>query len=139
MKESDIRKIESALNVRLPEFYRATMLTYPFPADSFANEFLLPNDPKTILEYNQLSAEYPGIGKPFMIGSDGGEEMYFVDLAADSSQVFTFDIETGKHTPKAADWTKYLRQIEADLKEIKGDEKVEQERKANKKCWEFWK
>jgi len=139
MKESDIRKIESALDVPLPEFYRVTMLTYPFPADSFANEFLLPNDPKTILEYNQHSGEYPGIGKPFVIGSDGGEEMYYVDLAADSSQVFTFDIETGKHTPKAADWTMYLSQIEADLKEIKGDETVEQERKANKKCWEFWK
>ena len=139
MKESDIRKIESALNVTLPEFYRATMLTYPFPANSFANEFLLPNDPIPILEYNQHSGEYPGIGKLFVIGSDGGEEMYYVDLAADSSQVFTFDMEIGKHTPKAADWTKYLRQIETDLKEIKGDEKAGQERKANKKCWEFWK
>jgi len=137
MKESDIRKIESALNVTLPEFYRATMLTYPFPADSFANEFLLPSDPKSILGHNQHSGEYPVIGKPFVIGSDGGEEMYFVDLATDSSQVFTFDIETGKHTTKAADWTMYLRQIEADLKEIKGDEKLEQERKANKKWWGF--
>ncbi len=139
MKESDIRKIESALNVTLSEFYRATMLAYPFPANSFANEFLLPNDPNPILEHNQHSSVYPGIGKQFVIGSDGGEEMYFIDLAADSSQVFTFDMETGKHTPKATDWTKYLKQIEADLKEIKGDEKIEQERKANKKYWEFWK
>ncbi len=139
MIESDIRMIESSLNMLLPEYYRRTMLDYPFPANSFANEFLLPNDPEPIIDYNQGSGEHPGIGKLFIIGSDGGEELYFVDLTADNSCVFTFDMETGKHTTKASDWMEYLRQVENELKEIKENEKPERERKANKKWWEFGK
>jgi len=137
--ESEISKIEESFNLSLPEFYRSTMLSYPFSADSFAEEFLLPNNPQSILEYNQHSGEYTGIEKPFVIGSDGGEEMYFIDLASDSSQVFSFDMEAGKHNVKAKDWSDYLSQIEADLKEIEEDERAKQERKANKKWWEFWK
>jgi hypothetical protein len=138
MTEADFRKIESTLNVSLPEFYRTTMLSYPFPVDSFAEEFLLPNDPEPVLEYNQHPCEYEETGAPFVIGSDGGEEIYFIDLAVDSSQVFTYEMETGKHVEKATDWTEYLGQIESNLKEI-DDERAEQERKANKKWWEFWK
>jgi hypothetical protein len=139
MTESDISKIESTLNVSLPEFYRTSMLSYPFLVDSFAAEFLLQNDPEPILECNQHPGDYPGISKPFVIGGDGGEELYFIDLAADSSQVFTFDMETGKHIAKARDWAEYLSQIESDLNEIEEDERAERERKANKKWWEFWK
>jgi len=139
MTESDISKIESSLNVKLPEFYRRTMLSYPFPVDSFAEEFLLTNDTESVLESNQHPSEYEGIGRPFLVGSDGGEEIYFVDLAVNSSQVFTYEMETGKHVEKAKDWGEYLSQIESDLKEIEDDEKAERERKANKKWWEFWK
>ncbi|MHC4118417.1 MAG: SMI1/KNR4 family protein [Planctomycetota bacterium] len=139
MTESEINKIEASFNLTLPEFYKSTVLNYPFPPDSFADEFVLLNTPQSILEYNQDRGEYSDTGEPFVIGSDGGEEIYYLDLASDSSQVFTFDMETGKHHVKAKDWSDYLSQIEADLKEIEQDERAEQERKANKKWWEFWK
>ena len=139
MTESDISRIESVLNIKLPEYYCSTMLNYPFADDSFAAEFLLPNDPEQILEYNQDSYEYPGVGKLFVIGGDGGEDSYFIDLADNSSQVFTFDMESDTHTSTAANWSEYIEWIEKALKEIEEDEKAEQERKANKKWWEFWK
>jgi len=139
MNAQDIKTIEAKVGMALPEFYCATMLNYPFPVDSFAAEFLLPNDLARLLSDNEDPGNYPGIDKAFMIGGDGGEERYFIDLASTSSQVFAFDLETGIHTAKATDWQQYLDQIAASLREIEEDERLRAERKANKKWWEFWK
>ena len=139
MTTDDIKSIETALGITLPEYYRATMLAYPFPADSFADEFLLPNSPAPVLANNQEPGEYPGIGRAFMIGGDGGEETYFIDVASGNSQVYVYDMETGKHVVRATEWTQYLDQVATTLREIEEDERAEVERKANRKWWEFWK
>jgi cell wall assembly regulator SMI1 len=139
MNTEDIKAIEAQIGIALPEFYRATMTNYPFPNDSFADEFLLPNSSSAVIANNEDPGEYPDVAQPFVIGGDGGEEIYFVDLAATTSQVFVYDMDTGKHTPHADDWAKYLDQIANTLKEIEEDEQAETERKANKKWWEFWK
>ena len=115
------------------------MLNYPFSDDSFADEFLLPKDVDRILENNQGATEYLKIAKPFVVGSDGGEETYFIDLASDVSRVFTFDLEIGRYEQTASDWKEYLAQIRSELKEIEDDKSAEQKRKLNKKWWEFWK
>ena len=139
MNESEIKKIEASLGFSLPEFYKSTMLIYPFPTDSFADEFLLPNNSLTIIEYNQPPCEHTDIGQPFVLGSDGGEELYFIDVSSGLSQVFVFDIETGEHNLKAKNWQDYLSIIEADSKNIAQEEKTEKERKSKKRGWEFWK
>ncbi len=43
MTESDLETIESRLGFHVPGDCRTTALSYPFPSDSFADEFLLPN------------------------------------------------------------------------------------------------
>jgi hypothetical protein len=139
MTEKDLSRIESVLSTTLPRFYRDTMLDYPFPADSFANEFLLPNTVKLILELNLDCAGLSGTGKPFLVGSDGGEELYFIDLDSTSTQVFTCDLETGKRSLQARDWPEYLRQITASLTDIDEDERRNEERKAAKRWWQIWK
>lgn len=139
MTEEELTQIESHLGLKLPEFYRSTMLNYPFPVNSFADEFLLTNYLEQVLELNHQPVECSGIGRPFLVGSDGGEELYYIDLQNLESPVYTLQLETGKHFQKAENWTQYLHRIEADLKEIEDDEQREQERKASKRWWEFWK
>lgn len=139
MTANDIKTIEAALGITVPEYYRTTMLAYPFPANSFADQFMLPNSPTPVLDNNQEPGEYPGIGSALVIGGDGGEETYFIDVASGKSQVFVYDMETGKHALRATEWAQYLDQVSAALREIEEDERAETERKANKKWWEFWK
>lgn len=124
MTTDDIRQIEIAIDAALPAFYTATMLTYPFPKDSFSDEFLLMNDLEVLLRENSRSTKYPGIGKAFLIGGDGGEEVYFIDTASRLSQVFVYDMEKGAHTVKARDWSEYLQQVQKTLHEIEADERV---------------
>jgi hypothetical protein len=83
MTDAELNKIEEELGISLPEFYRSTTINYPFPHDSYVAEFLLVNDPSIILRPWLPDDTFPGIGKPYRIGSDGGEEDYFIDVLAD--------------------------------------------------------
>jgi len=126
MTESDLKKIEVALGLVLPDFYRTTMLNYPFPKDSFVADFCLMNNVEGLLKYAQPHPPYPGITKPYGIGNDGGEEVYFLDVAAKDSQVYVYDHELGKHEVKAKDWNEYLSQMTEVLKEVDEDEIVDE-------------
>lgn len=139
MTEADIKQLEMAVGASLPPFYTGTMLSYPFPQGSFADEFMLMTDLDVVLRENRRPGNYPGITKPFLIGSDGGEEVYLIDLAASQPKVFVYDMEKGAHTVKANNWPEYLRQVQAVLDEIAEDERELAERKANKRWWELWK
>jgi hypothetical protein len=139
MTESDLKKIEAELKLELPEFYRATMLDYPFAQESIAAEFMLLNDPYPILDYNCEFVECAEIAKPFVVGGDGGEETYLIDLESDGSAVFGFDVETGRVSTKATDWQAYLACVRDEIAEVEADEQLEQARRAGKKWWQFWK
>jgi cell wall assembly regulator SMI1 len=139
MTEADIKQIETALGVSLPPFYTATMRGYPFPQGSSADELMLVTKLDDVLRENSHPGNYPGIAEPFIIGSDGGEEVYLIDLAASQSQVFVYDVEKGAHSVKANTWPEYLGQVQAVLDEIAADKRAQAERKANKKWWELWK
>ena len=136
MLTSEIQFIEDELGIQLPAFYIKTMLDYPFAEDSFASEFLLCNSPEGILEYN---SGYKPSAEAFTIGTDGGENTYFIKLDEDG-QVYVFDLEAPDDTLKleAATWDEYLKQIEALHEEIRQDELFMAERKRNKKWWQFW-
>ena len=71
MNESDIRSIETALEGAVPVRYRETMLQYPFPAGSFADEFMLPDQPSAVIELNTEASVRPGVSRCFIVGSDG--------------------------------------------------------------------
>jgi hypothetical protein len=138
MTESDLQQIEKHVRFTLPASYRATLLRYPFEAGSFADEFMLPNRPQQVIELSGSDFSSPEIGQPFFIGSDGGEECYFLDASKTNSGVFVFKLETGKHSLFSSTWTAYLDHIRAIHTEIAADEEAERQRKQNKKWWQFW-
>lgn len=81
MTTSELQRIEDHVGFRLPSYYRETLLQYPFPRGSFAEEFLLPDCPEAVLDLNDVVASLgPGVQALF-IGNDGGEERYFVDAS----------------------------------------------------------
>lgn len=140
MTQSELEEIEQRLGLSLPAEYRTTMLSYPFTAGSFADECMLPNRPTAVLDLNEARVPLPAsVARPFFVGSDGGEESYFVDAARLDSPVFVFELETGRHRIQAASWVAYLQGIRDTLVEIAVDEQAERERRLTKRWWEFWK
>ncbi len=140
MNLEDLKKIGNSIGITLPDYYKSTMLNYPFPKDSFADEFMLVNNPGAVIENNDKSlieAIDKGV-KPFSIGSDGGEELYYVDLNKEKSEVFVYYLETQKSEIQSKTWNDYLEDIKKTLKEIEEDEKAMEERKKNKNWWQFW-
>ena len=99
---------------------------------------MLPNRPQEVMELSEADFSSPAIGQPFFIGSDGGEEWYFVDASKPDSGVFVFELETGKHRSLTPTWAAYLDHIRATQAEIAADEEAERARRQNKKWWQFW-
>ena len=140
MTENDLQQIEKTIGISVPLFYRATLSAYPFPSGSYADQFMLPNSPKEVIEYYEADPNFssPDIKQPFYFGSNGGEEWYFVDAGNPSSPVFVYELETGKHHQKAPTWSEFLEQIHVTLEEIAQNEVTQAERKRNRKWWQFW-
>jgi len=139
MTAKDLAEIDSAVGGALPEIYRVTMLAYPFPAESFGDEFMLPNRAPAIIELNTSGVTPAGFARVFFVGSDGGEERYFIDPGAAASPVFAFELETGRHRPFADSWDAYLAAIREVHAEIDQDAVAERARKANRRWWQVWK
>ena len=139
MTTADLDRIEAELSVSLPAAYRTVMLDHPLPPDSFGAEFMLPDDAETLIELNRAGVVLDGVAAPFFIGSDGGEEWYFVDLSAPASGVFMHRLETGGHERLDADLDGYLARIRAMEAEMAAEEQAAAERRGTRKWWEFWK
>ncbi len=138
MIAADIDAISRQLGVTVPPWYAATMLAYPFPPDSFANECLLPNDASRVIGLNREVSAAVGVAHSFFVGDDGGEELYFVDLDKPDSPVYVFQVETGKQEVKAIDWPTYLAQVHRALADIEADQTAQLDRRSRKRWWHFW-
>ncbi|MFC3811433.1 hypothetical protein [Lacihabitans lacunae] len=136
MNQADINAIQEKLGIELPTFYVETMLNYPFPKDSFGEEFMLPNSPDILLDCNGVFSKED---KCFAVGSDGGEFLYYIKLNGKET-VYVFDLEKSDvhNSIEAHSWKAYLKKIKKVQKEIEEDERQEAERKKNKKWWQFW-
>jgi hypothetical protein len=144
MTLEDIKRIEAELEVRLPGDYRALMLAYPFPPDSFTAEFVMPNDAPRLIEINRERSthELPPYNKDgkmpsssyFEIGGDGGEESYLIDLAEQRSPVYVYDLETAQLREAASDLQSFVKQCAASDEMIRRDEEFT----ARKAWWQFW-
>jgi hypothetical protein len=139
MTEADLRQIEARLGFPLPAAFRSTALSYPFSPDSFADEFMLPSQPSEFIDMNEADVPIAGIGRPFFVGSDGGEERYFVDASRAESPVYVYELETKRHRVLADSWANYLDHIRDTLAEIAADQVREKQRKLKKRWWKFWK
>src|SRR5688500_8039485 len=112
MNESELVRVETELSMRLPAYYRATLLAYPFEKRTDIEGAELVNDPDLLISLNQD----PAFGQPgdvFVIGTDGSEETYYIKPKDSGSAVYCFQLETGEHEQIAASWDGYLEQCAA--------------------------
>jgi hypothetical protein len=94
--ESDLSRIESSLQVRLPQDYRQLALNHPIRAEHGTIDGNLWDDATALIEWNlKYRAGFAGL-KPwpdhfYLIGDDGAASTYALDLRASPSPVFMFD------------------------------------------------
>ena len=149
MTGADIQRVEHALSVKLPSDYRQLLLDYPFSEDSFATACMVIRDAEALINLNRGPDKHfvihhregrwvPGRNH-FLIGNDGGEERYYLDLDDPRSTVFRFDLETGELSPYATGIADYKAKIDQIDHEIEDDEKRASEMRRNAKWWELWK
>lgn len=149
MTRADIQRVEQALTIKLPSDYQQLLLDYPFSEDSFATACMVIRDAESLIKINQGPDTHFAIHhregrwvpqkNHFLIGNDGGEEQYYLDLNDQTSMVFRFDLETGELSPYASGIADYKAKIDEIDCEIDEDEKRVAERKRSAKWWEFWK
>ncbi len=92
MIEQDLHQIETALNIRLPEAYRALMLNPPFAPDSGMAEELGFDNVKTLIDDNVIFRKYTvrksELQPPeryFVIGSNLSDSYFVIDLHGDAA------------------------------------------------------
>ncbi len=140
MTEREISQVETAVGFPLPECYRTTMLAYPFPPHSAAADgYMLPDDPEAVISLNNGGAKPRGIVRPFFVGNDLGEEIYFLDAMRADSPVYVYELETKQHRVLADSWGAYLAHITKVDVEIAADEEAENQRLLTRRWWQFWK
>src|SRR5688572_6124167 len=102
MTDADLDHIESALGLKLPEFYRRYMLNYPKwlaqkqPRWADVTQWEFADNPERVIHFNQ----YVRAAEPdeffddrtwppeyFVIGSEDEQNWYFLDLASGSEAV----------------------------------------------------
>ncbi len=111
MTKTDLDRIESALALKLPEFYCRFMLDYPKwlrdkqPEWSDLEKWELANDPDQVIRFNRYVREAnpgeffdDGAWPPhyFVFGSEQEQNWYFLDLVSGSEAVFLFHHEMGE-------------------------------------------
>jgi hypothetical protein len=100
---------------------------------------MLPNRTGEVIDLNEAGVVVASVGRPFFVGSDGGEQRYFVDAATADSPVYVYELETGHHRVLVASWAEYLEHIRDTHDEITADEAAARSRQLIKRWWEFWK
>jgi hypothetical protein len=117
MNDADLNRIESALDLKLPVFYRRYMLDYPRwlpekqPEWSDVTRWEFADDPDRVIHFNQHvrgfePGEYfddrPWPPHYFVIGSEAEQNWYFLDLAGGSELVYLYHHEMGDVGQEAA-------------------------------------
>jgi hypothetical protein len=122
MTSSDFDRIEAALDLKLPPFYRTYMLNYPRwlaerqPEWSDVEHWEFANDPERLIHFNEYvrglePGEFfddgPWPVHYFVIGSEGEQNWYFLDLARCSEAVYLFHHEMGDVAEEAPSLSKF--------------------------------
>ena len=132
MKSSDLQRLERELSISLPNDYKSLMTVYPFPADSFSADCLLPDSADRLLEISKIPQKLPR--NSFIIGDNSAEETYFIDISREHSPVYTLDAQTCRVAEKATNldaYIEYCRKTDEGLR--RSARRVE-----NRKWWQFW-
>ena len=151
MDARDLDDIEGALELRLPTAYRSLMLAYPFGPESQAAELWLPADPDAVVgDTDRARRSFALQGQPWprdfiIVGGDGGEALYVLDLSREPAPVLAFELETGNTRPLAPNVTAFAELLRAREAEIDADERAMEHRELTKpqrrgehSWWHFW-
>jgi hypothetical protein len=110
MTDADLDRIEAAVDLKLPAFYRSCMLDYPRwlpekqPEWSNVTQWEFADDPDRVIYFNQYVRgcepgnffdDIPWPSHYFVIGSEAMQNWYFLDLASGSEAVYLFHHEMG--------------------------------------------
>ena len=111
MTDADLDRIELALSLELPAFYRRFMRNYPRwlverqPEWTDVEKWELTDDPDRVIQFNRrVRTAAPGAffdDRPwpphyFVIGSEQEQNWYFLDLSEGSEAVYWFHHERGE-------------------------------------------
>jgi hypothetical protein len=116
MTDADLVRIEAALDLTLPTFYRENMLHYPRwlaeqqPAWSNVTYWDFADDPDRVIHFNRYVRGFgpgeffddePWPPHYFVIGSEEEQNWYFLDLASGSEAVYLYHHDRGEVRPLA--------------------------------------
>jgi cell wall assembly regulator SMI1 len=149
MIEAEFDRIEREMGITLPDDYRETMIHYPFPPDSSPAINDLCNNASELISWNKdgSSLDIEEASEYFMIGTDGSEELYFIDVRLQRSSVYVYCIDTDTFSVVAAslaEWVNMISEMEQEAEEglaaSKETESMRKKEKENKekKWWRFW-
>lgn len=150
MDARDIDDIEAALDLRLPPAYRELMLAYPFGPQSQTAELWLPADADVVVantERGRRSAALqpqPWPPSYVVIGGDGGEELYVLDVSREPAPVLAYELETRHTRPLAPDLAAFVGLLRAREAEVEADQRMiergptTRERQGGARWWQFW-
>jgi hypothetical protein len=136
MTVAELDRIESALNLKLPAFYRLYMLSYPRwmmevqPSWSDVARWEFADDPDRVIHFNRHvreaepeeffdDGEWPK--HYFVIGSEAGQNWYFLDLVTGSEAVYLYHHEMGdvrREAVSLAEFPDVLRRWWSDVERI---------------------
>ena len=143
MKNHELAVIERELSVRLPEWYCARLLNYPFEKD----EMELFSDATELIRQNRYNRNKGWFGFPWLdsfliIGEDGCGNLYFVNLGCSDDRIYIADHDGGPE-PKLALLEQMISSdsIESHINEFFVVRKLVDERRLariNRKWWKFW-
>ena len=138
MNLTELQHLEASLSISLPDYYRATMLEYPFAGRSEIDAAELVDSVQQLLELNCESPVAKTKVNFFVIGTDLSEEIYYIKPQTSASEVFCFELETGNSRLICTSWEEYLTLCRTQLEEIELDSHAMVEKAATTKWWQLW-
>jgi hypothetical protein len=144
MRADELDALERSLHITLPSEVRATLLAPPFgPSSDVIDIGLLETDAARLQELNEghrgtVLPTGPWPHTAFVLGENGGEAAYVLDLSRVPAVIQEFSFETKAFTDHAPTWAAWLDRLAETERELQADEAFEQERYRTRKWWQFW-
>jgi hypothetical protein len=155
------KDLEKELGITLPPYYRTILEQYPFERESQPDLYELFGDIDHIIEENLYYRQHCWFGRLWpayylVIGEDGLGNVYFIDTLNPNTAVYNANHDEYPSQRQLYDLSppiiiaqpsleEYVKDLKRDIAEGEEMERVEQEKEAarqerrrNKKWWQFW-
>ncbi len=139
LSEAELDGIEAALEIELPDPFRALHANYPFPESSDARAHELMVIAPAIIEANQSLREEGFFGEPwprhwFSFGCDGCGNEYYLRLDEKRPLVYFADHEDSSSQESGTPIEEGVEERLETIREIEAEERA----RSARKWWQFW-